>query len=65
MSLIRGHQADPGRVMVLIVLIEEAAAEASGVLDATEAFREPRLIFQRLEDGVDGPDGIGMRQYGS
>jgi len=36
-------------VMVPVVPIEEAAAETPGVLDATEAFREPRLIFQRLE----------------
>ena len=47
--LVRGHEADPGMVMVLVVPIEEAAAETPGVLDATEAFREPRLIFQRLE----------------
>src|ERR1022692_400845 len=47
--LIRGHEADPGMVMVPVVPIEEAAAETPGVLDATEAFREPRLIFQRLE----------------
>jgi len=49
MHLVRGHEADPGMVMVLVVPIEEAAAETPGVLDATEAFREPRLIFQRLE----------------
>ena len=49
MHLVRGHEADPGMVMVLVVPIEEAAAEAPGILDATEAFREPRLILQRLE----------------
>src|ERR1019366_985541 len=49
MHLVRGHEADPGMVMVLVVPIEEAATETPGVLDATEAFREPRLIFQRLE----------------
>src|SRR5580765_2994520 len=49
MHLVRGHEADPGMVMVLVVPIDKAAAEASGILDASEAFREPRLIFQRLE----------------
>jgi hypothetical protein len=65
MHLVRGHEADPGMVMVLVVPIEKAAAKAPGILDASEAFRELRLIFQRLEDGVDGPDGIGVPQYGS
>jgi hypothetical protein len=52
-------------VMLLVVPIEKAAAKAPGILDASEALRELRLIFQRLEDGVDGPDGIGVPQYGS
>jgi hypothetical protein len=42
-------------VMVLIIPVDEMPAEASGVLDAAEAFRETRLIFQGFEDGVDGP----------
>ena len=49
MDLVRGHQPDPGVVVVLIVPIEECAAEASGVLDAAEPFRETLLIFQRFE----------------
>jgi hypothetical protein len=47
--LIRGHQTDPDVVMVLIVPVEEAAAEAFGILDAAKALREGRLILQRLE----------------
>ena len=47
--LVRGHEADSGMVMVLVVPIEETAAEAPGILDATEAFRKSRLVFQRLE----------------
>ena len=47
--LVRGHEADPGMVMVLVVPVEELTAEASGVLDAAEAFREARLILQGLE----------------
>ena len=49
MHLIRGHEADPGVVMVLVVPLEERAAETSGILDAAEAFGEARLVFQRLE----------------
>jgi len=47
--LIRGHQADPGMVMVLIVPVEECAIENSGVLDAAEEFGKARLILQGLE----------------
>jgi hypothetical protein len=49
MHLVRGHQADPGVVVVLVVPIEEFPAKASGVLDAAEAFGKARLVFQRLE----------------
>ena len=49
MHLIWGHQADPDVMMILVVPIEEASAEASGVLDAAEALGEPWLIFQGLE----------------
>jgi len=65
MHLVRRHQADPGMVMVLVVPVEEPTAKASGVLDAAEAFWEAWLVFQRLEDGVDGPNGISVPQYGS
>ena len=47
--LVRGHEADPGMVMVPIVPVEELAAETPGILDAAEAFGEARLIFQGLE----------------
>ena len=47
--LVGRHQADAGMVVLLVVPIEEAAAEASGVLDAAEALGEPRLILQGLE----------------
>jgi len=44
-DLVRGHQADPCMVMVPIVPIEKAAAEAFGILDAAKALREGRLIL--------------------
>ena len=49
MHLVRSHQPDPGMAMVPVVPGEEVPAEASGVLDAAEAFGKARLIFQRLE----------------
>src|SRR5271157_5661399 len=49
MHLVGGHQTDPGMVMVLVVPVEELAAEASGVLDTAEASWEARLILQGLE----------------
>ena len=49
MNLVRGHQTDPGVVMVLIVPVEELTAEAFGVLDAAETLWEARLILQCLE----------------
>ena len=42
-------KADPGVMMILIVPVEEAAAEAFGVLNAAKAAGEARLILQRLE----------------
>src|ERR1700737_2886903 len=47
--LVGRHQADAGMVMVLIVPIEEAAAERFGVLNATEALRKLRLVFHGFE----------------
>ncbi len=40
MHLVRGHEADPGLVVVLVIPIEEPAAEALGVLDAAETLGE-------------------------
>ena len=48
-DLVGRHQADAGMVMVLIVPIEEAAAERFGVLDATEALRKLGLVFHGFE----------------
>ena len=58
--LVRGHKTDPAMVMLLVVPVEEGAAETYGVLNTAEAFRKARLILQRLEDGVDGPNGISV-----
>jgi hypothetical protein len=49
MNLVRRHQTDAGMTMVLVVPVEEAAAEAPGVLDAAEPLGEVRLVLQRLE----------------
>ena len=49
MHLIRRHQADPGMVVILVVPIEELAAEVPGVLNAPEPSRKPRLVFQGFE----------------
>jgi len=49
MHLVRCHQADACVVMVLVVPVEEAAAEAPGVLDAAEALGKVRLIFEGFE----------------
>ena len=47
--LVWSDQADPGVMMILIVPVEEAAAEAFGVLNAAEAFGEAGRVLQRLE----------------
>jgi hypothetical protein len=49
MHLVRGHETDPGMVVVLVVPIEELAAETSGILHAAEAFGEAGLILQGFE----------------
>ena len=49
MHLIGRHQADAGMVMLLIVPIEEAAAECLGILDAAEAPWKLRLVFHGFE----------------
>ena len=46
MHLIRYHRPDRGEVMTLVIPVEKFTAKASGVLDATEAFVEARLVFQ-------------------
>jgi hypothetical protein len=45
MHLIRRHQADPGMVVILVVPIEEPAAETPGVLNVLEPLRKPRLVL--------------------
>ena len=49
MHLIGRHQTDAGMVMLLIVPIEEPAAERFGILDAAEALWELRLVFHGFE----------------
>ena len=49
MDLIWRHQADAGMVMLLIVPVEEAAAERLSILDAAEALWELRLVFHGFE----------------
>ena len=49
MHLIRRHQTDPGMVVILVVPIEESAAEVPGVLNAREPLRKPWLVFQVFE----------------
>ena len=47
--LVRCHQTDAAMVVILVVPIEEVAAEASGVLDAAKALGELRLVLECLE----------------
>ncbi len=49
MHLVRRHEADAGVMVVLIVPVEEWATEAPGVLDAAEALRKARLVFEGFE----------------
>ena len=49
MDLIWGHQAQAGMVVGLVIPGEERPAEPFGVLDAAEAARERRLVFEGLE----------------
>src|SRR3546814_5751573 len=49
MDLIGRHKADTEMMMVLVVPVEEMAAERLCVLGTAEAFWELRLIFQCLE----------------
>jgi len=49
MHLIGRHQADASVVMLLIVPVEEAAAERLGILDTAEALWELGLVFHGFE----------------
>ena len=49
MHLIGRHQADASVVMLLIVPVEEAAAERLGILGAAEALWELGLVFHGFE----------------
>ena len=44
-DLVRRHQADASMVMILIIPIEEAAAERLRILDAAKPLRKLGLIF--------------------
>ena len=48
-DLVWGHQAEAGVVMGLVVPGEERPAEPFRVLDAAEAARERRLVFEGFE----------------
>ena len=50
-DLVWGHQAEAGVVMGLVIPGEERPAERLGVLDASEAAGEFRLILESLEVG--------------
>ncbi len=45
----RGQQAEPRVVVVVVVPLEEAAAEGQRVFVAAEALREGRLVLEGLE----------------
>ena len=62
MHLVRGHQADPGVVVVLIVPVEERTAEAAGVLDAAEALGELRLVFKGFALMLNAVDKVPVRR---
>jgi hypothetical protein len=49
MHLIGCHQADAGMMMLLIIPIEEVAAECLGILNAAEALWKLRLVLHRFE----------------
>ena len=49
MHLIGRHQADAGMMMLLIIPIEEVAAERLGILNAAEALWKLRLVLHRFE----------------
>ena len=51
MDLVWCHETDSGMVVVVIIPVEEAAAEGFGVFDAAEAFGKLRLVFQGFEMG--------------
>ena len=48
-DLVRGHEADPGVMMILVVPVEELAAEGLGILDAAEPAGKARLVLQGFE----------------
>jgi hypothetical protein len=47
MHLIRRHQADPGMVVILVLPIEEPAAEAPGILNVPEPLRKSGRLARR------------------
>jgi hypothetical protein len=49
MDLIGRHETNAGMVMLLVVPIEEAAAEGLGILDAAEALWKLGLVFHGFE----------------
>jgi hypothetical protein len=47
----RGHQAEPGVVVLVVVPVEELLAPGSSVQFAAETFREGGVVLERLELG--------------
>jgi len=47
----RGVQRDAGMAVLVVVVVEEAGAEAAGVFDRPEPARECWAVLERLELG--------------
>src|SRR4051812_17180718 len=61
--IVRSEQPNAGMVMLLVVPAEEVSAEATGVLDAAEALRKPRPVFECFELRL--REGVVIRDVGS
>jgi len=59
MHLIGRHQADAGMMMLLIIPIEEVAAERLGILNAAEALWNGFHRWNRSGDAAQGSGGDG------
>ena len=45
----RRHQAESGMMVLMVVPLKEALAEAASILDGAEAILETRAVFQGAE----------------
>jgi hypothetical protein len=57
-NLVRGHDADPSMMVVLVVAVEELAAGGLGILDAAEPTRKARLVLQGLQVAIGEGDVV-------